>query len=325
MARIYTRPEWGARFRNGVGARPIGNLECYLHHSVTAQLPETATFAQDAAAVRTVEAIGEQRFGAGISYNILITPSGRIFQGTGIGRVSYHSGPGRNTRGFAICLVGNYEQFRLGTPGFNALVTVLRHARTAGWRRTTSITETHRQFSATACPGKNAVARVSDANRAAAGSSAPAPKPPAIGGGGSSGSSKASPAGTHAVANATITARLDRAGYPRMTYLRDRIARFQRDQIYAPGLKPDGIWGPWTERHWAWVREFQRLLNQWAAVQPKLQVDGDYRANTARGCQQHQDGNAGARSSDRNRSRRIPNSSQRRVLSRNLGIHPGAS
>ncbi|MDZ5076719.1 peptidoglycan recognition family protein [Nesterenkonia sp. HG001] len=165
MSEIIPRARWGARHRNGVGTRTTGRLEKYLHHTVTSQLPESASFAQDAAAVRTVETIGQNRFGAGISYSFLITPSGRIFEGASVDRVSYHSGPGRNSRGVGICLVGNYDTHRLGARARDAVVWLLQEGVRRGWWGDPALTEMHRDFRGTACPGKHAAAQFEDINR----------------------------------------------------------------------------------------------------------------------------------------------------------------
>src|SRR3546814_18712846 len=84
---IITRPEWGARYANGFGLRTIGDLDVYLHHSVTIAPDLLPPFTDDYAAVRTLEAIGQSRFGRGISYHFPVTPAGLVFEGLGIDRI----------------------------------------------------------------------------------------------------------------------------------------------------------------------------------------------------------------------------------------------
>lgn len=175
MSQIIPRATWGARYRNGYGTRTVGRLEKYLHHTNTEQLSEDASLAAEMAAVRTVEAIGQQRFGVGMSYTLLITPSGRIFEGVGIDRVSAHSGPGRNTRGAGVCLVGNYQVHDLGAAAFTSVVWLLQEGVRRDWWSDPALTEMHRQFRDTTCPGDNAAARFTELNAAGRGETVAAP------------------------------------------------------------------------------------------------------------------------------------------------------
>lgn len=164
--RIISRAEWGARYRNGVGTRSIGKLEKYLHHSVTAHLSEHATIAQEMAQMRVLEQIGQQRFGGGISYPLVFFPSGRIYEGVSINRISYHSGGWRNTAGVGFCLAGNYETNKLNTKTFNAVVWALQHGVEQGWWGDPALTSYHKKFRSTACPGRYAIRQFNSINTA---------------------------------------------------------------------------------------------------------------------------------------------------------------
>jgi hypothetical protein len=186
MVAIASRASWGARHRDGVGTRIVGALEKYLHHSVTTHLPETATVEQERAEMRKIEQIGQDRFGAGISYTFLVFPSGRIYQGASVHRISYHSGGGnkasgpsvgRNTGGVGICLAGNYEGRPLGKKAKTAIASLLRHGVAAGWWRDAALTEAHRDFKGTACPGSGAYAAFDAINAEARSGSTPTPTP----------------------------------------------------------------------------------------------------------------------------------------------------
>lgn len=172
MSGIQSRASWGAQHRDGVATRSLGRLEKYLHHSVTKQLPVTASIEEERVQCRVVESIGQARFGAGISYTFLVFPSGRIYQGASVHRVSYHSGGGRdgksrNTLGVGICLVGNTEANEMTPQQEAAVVWLLRHGVEQGWWQDPSITEGHRDFKSTSCPGKNAYAKIGRINAAA--------------------------------------------------------------------------------------------------------------------------------------------------------------
>lgn len=171
MVTIHSRASWGARHANGVGNRPVGSLQKYLHHTVTTHLGENATVAQERAQMRVIEAIGQQRFGRGISYTFIIFPSGRIYEGASINRISYHSGSGRNTRGAGICFAGNYETNRPGTKALAAGAGLLQEGVRRGWWNDPALTEAHRDFRQTACPGRFLYAEFDNINRSARGGS----------------------------------------------------------------------------------------------------------------------------------------------------------
>lgn len=165
MSEIISRTRWGAQYRNGVGTRPVGRLEKYLHHAVVPTPSANASFAEDAAAVRTIERIGQSRFGAGISYTFLVAPSGRIFQGAGVGRVSYHSGGSRNTRGAGICLVGNFQTDSVTGEMLDSIVWLLQEGVRRDWWGDPALTAPHREFKATSCPGDYAIEHFDELNR----------------------------------------------------------------------------------------------------------------------------------------------------------------
>lgn len=172
--KIASRASWGALYANGVGNRPVGSLQKYLHHTVTRHLPANATVAQERAEMRTVERIGQQRFGRGISYTICIFPSGRAYWGASIHRISYHSGGGRdgkprNTLGVGIVLVGNTHANPVTPQQQDALVAVLQHGVRQKWWNDPAISEGHRDFKATSCPGDYAYRLIPTINRRARG------------------------------------------------------------------------------------------------------------------------------------------------------------
>lgn len=156
MTTIISRASWGAKYQDGYGNRPVGDLAVYGHHSVTGHSGPNATFAQDCAAVRTVERVGQNIYRVGMSYTFLIPPSGRIFQGVSIGRISAHT-LNRNTGGAALCFVGNYEREELTAAQLAAAAWLLDHGQKQGWWKVDRFTALHRDVFATACSGKNSV------------------------------------------------------------------------------------------------------------------------------------------------------------------------
>jgi N-acetylmuramoyl-L-alanine amidase len=154
---IYPRAAWGARYGDGDANAPVPAAELWLHHSVTSAPPVGATFEQDAVAVRTLEQIGQSRFGFGISYTFVVAPSGRVFVGHSVHRRGAHTG-GRNSISRAICLIGNYET-AVPSPQMQAVVSALvAHGAAAGWWDRPALDGGHRDApgASTACPGVHA-------------------------------------------------------------------------------------------------------------------------------------------------------------------------
>jgi hypothetical protein len=166
---IITRGAWRAQHENGFGPAPLPADRVWLHHSVTSAGGPGSSLAVDTLSVRQLEAIGETRFGKGISYTFAVTPSGRVFEGHSVDRKGAHTG-GDNTHSRAIVLVGNMEVERNLTGlalGAVAELLVFGHAR--GWWRTPALTGGHRDAptASTACPGRYAYAAIAGVNLAA--------------------------------------------------------------------------------------------------------------------------------------------------------------
>lgn len=176
MVTIATRASWGARHANG--DRDLSGLagEVFLHHTVTRLLPANATVAAEREQMRGLEAIGQQRFRTGISYNVVIFPSGRAYQGVSWNRRGTHTG-GRNSTSRSIAFAGN---FQTATPTQAALATaaaILRHGRGRWWTQGAPL-RSHNAVSATACAGVNLISRMGQIRNP----STPAPTPPSGGG-----------------------------------------------------------------------------------------------------------------------------------------------
>lgn len=266
---IIPRSAWAPRYEAGYGPRPIGNLERYLHHTVTKHLSEDASFEEEAAQMRAIEAIGEERFGFGISYTLLFFPSGRAWEGAGIGRISAHSGPGRNTRGAGLSLAGNYELHPFGALVHNSVVNTLRYGVEQGWWTAPTITEAHRQFKSTSCPGKHAFAAIPSINAAALRGVAPSrddSRPPLT--------------WRPAVKPELINERLHLMGIRTAGRLSDydraAVHLYQSEQLF-PDLVDDGLWGPVTEAHYNWTVALQQALER---VGGELAADGFYGPQT---------------------------------------------
>lgn len=166
--RIITRAEWGARYANGWGARPLPIPKRFLHHSVTIAPDTLPPFDDDYAAVRRIEQIGQDRFGKGMSYTALFMPSGLIFEGLGIDRVGSHTAD-NNTAGAGLCLVGNYEDDQPTKAQLDSVAWWLRFHRDHGYLTDATITAPHSAVYNTACPGQHAEAGIDYINATAQG------------------------------------------------------------------------------------------------------------------------------------------------------------
>lgn len=159
---IASRASWGAR-------RPDGDLtlsglasEVFIHHTVSAHLAPSASVDAERAQVRAVEDVGWRRFGPshGISYNLLIFPSGRAYQGVSWNRRGAHTG-GRNSTSRGIAFVGNYETTRPTDAAILTARRIVAHGRGRWWTNNAAV-RGHRAVSATACPGRFVMDRLSE-------------------------------------------------------------------------------------------------------------------------------------------------------------------
>lgn len=161
--RIITRAEWGAKYPDGFRDRPMPITEWWLHHSVTIAPDLVPPFTDDDAAVRTLERIGQQRFGGGISYTYPVTPVGRLYQGHSLHRQGAHT-LGHNTVAGAFVLVGDYRK----KPPTEAMREAIARRMVEDHRAGKAIRHTlnggHRQASrnvgTTECPGDAAIAAI---------------------------------------------------------------------------------------------------------------------------------------------------------------------
>lgn len=163
--RIIPRSEWGARFASAYLNRdaPLPAQETWLHHSVTIAPDVNPPFDDDYAAIRTIEEIGQNRFGWGISYTFLVTPSGNVFEGHRINGQGTHTG-GRNDIARGICLVGNYDILPTTVLQELNVAELLAHGYRSGWWDSPELNGGHRDLKATACPGNHAYSRISAIN-----------------------------------------------------------------------------------------------------------------------------------------------------------------
>ncbi|MGI5191704.1 N-acetylmuramoyl-L-alanine amidase [Promicromonospora sp. CA-289599] len=173
---IASRASWGARYPDGDLTLTGPAVEVFVHHSVTAQLSPDASVAEEAEQMRALESVGQTRFGTGISYNVVVFPSGRAYQGVSWNRRGTHTG-GRNSTARSICFAGNYEVSSPTAAQISTAAAIFGAGKGRLWTRGAPLAG-HRDVSQTACPGRHLYARLDDI-RTGSGSTPPSPGKPA--------------------------------------------------------------------------------------------------------------------------------------------------
>jgi hypothetical protein len=165
LVTVITRGAWGAVHADGFGAASVPFEGIWLHHSVTTPAPLT----DDAASVRTLERIGQQRFGGGISYTWAVTPVGRLYQGHSTNRRGAHT-KGVNSTTRAVVLVGNYESSEPSEAQIETVARLVAGEFLSGRSRSRALLGGHRHApgAVTSCPGKHAVSAIVRINARAA-------------------------------------------------------------------------------------------------------------------------------------------------------------
>lgn len=156
MVNIASRKSWDAQHQDGDLTLSGLATHVVLHHSVTLDLPETASVEAEREQMRAIEAVGQSRFGTGISYNVVIFPSGRAYQGVSWNRRGTHTG-GHNSTRRSITFAGNYETHKPTQAQLETARAIVAEGRGRWWRKATPV-QGHRDYTSTACPGRHVYA-----------------------------------------------------------------------------------------------------------------------------------------------------------------------
>jgi hypothetical protein len=156
--RIIRRAEWGARAPLTQSPTQTVVQRLFVHHTVYATMPRSATVAQECARMRQIQ---QGAFGSGFSdvpYNYVVFPSGRVYEGRQLGRVGAHT-LNNNSTAKGLAFDGNYMT---STPTPASLTTARRlRARETPGKPVTP----HDAVFATACPGDNLRSRLGEIAR----------------------------------------------------------------------------------------------------------------------------------------------------------------
>lgn len=175
--KIITRTQWGARYGDGVGERPLPATEAYLHHSVTiapdiewVDADRDGVDDDEERAMRAIEDIGVSRFGSayGFPYTAAFFPRGNaVYLGHDVSQMGAHT-YGHNDTAVGFVLVGDYDKHRPTDAQLDAVAFGLVEFKRRGWLEVARLTGGHRDVKSTACPGKYAYAAIDEINDRAA-------------------------------------------------------------------------------------------------------------------------------------------------------------
>lgn len=161
--KIVSRSEWGALYARGVRNASLPAQGVYLHHDVL------DTYDGDPyAGQRKLEAIGQSRFGYGISYTYSVWPDGTVLEGHGVDREGTHTTgrpwPSDLIRGRAshnynpthrgVVFHGNFQHDVPTNAALEAGAWLIAHGILAGWW-SQPVIGAHRDVKATACCGNH--------------------------------------------------------------------------------------------------------------------------------------------------------------------------
>lgn len=177
MVQIEPRSAWGPEYANGDRTLDNVGVGVYVHHTDTKYLPATATVAEERTQMKAIEQIGEDQFGSGISYNVVVFPSGRAYEGVSMNRRGTHTG-GLNSTVRSICFAGNYETNR-PTPAQLATAAAIFQEGQGKWWTPAAYVKGHRDQKATICPGRHVYSQLAVIKGGPI-DTTPAPKPPKL-------------------------------------------------------------------------------------------------------------------------------------------------
>ncbi len=147
--------------------------EAWLHH--TAAPGTWSTPAEEMAAMRALERIAWQRFRTTVSYTAVIFPSGRAYEGCGVGRLGSHTAH-RNSISLGVAFAGDFTETEPTPAALNTAAELLVEFVQLGALTVPAFTGGHRDLKATACPGDRLYAALPGINQRAAALIAPPAK-----------------------------------------------------------------------------------------------------------------------------------------------------
>lgn len=155
----HENDEWTISPHDPWQAAPKPISEVFIHHSVTAQIPASASLETEREQMELLDRIAHGRGFNGFSYCWAVMPSARCWEGRGFGVVEAGT-LGHNTSGDSIVLVGNYSEFEMSGDQKKAIIALIKRGQRQGFFVRSGLSvRPHRSVSQTSCPG----AKVTDA------------------------------------------------------------------------------------------------------------------------------------------------------------------
>lgn len=156
---IIERAAWGARHRRGA-PDPEPEPRVVIHHSYRPVLTPETTPEQERAAVRAVERYHVENNGwAGIGYNFLVAPSGRVYEGRGWRYRGAHAGP-VNGESIGVCLLIDGSVTPANEATIRAVRELIRAGLEAGEIASDYTVSGHRDHMPRTCPGDKVYAQL---------------------------------------------------------------------------------------------------------------------------------------------------------------------
>ena len=160
LAALVPRNLWRARPPRTADMTPVGGpwRRITVHHSAeTEDTSPSASLADTAATLQRIQKVhmdrGDPNHGwADIGYHFLIDGSGRVFEGRSLQYQGAHARGANNRQNIGICLLGDYSRRAPGRAELESLETLLDDLRQR-YGLPASAVATHRELTATACPG----------------------------------------------------------------------------------------------------------------------------------------------------------------------------
>lgn len=158
--KIVSRAAWGAKF--GLGDLDPGpEARVVIHHSYRPALFETDSVAADTA-VRSIERYHAITNGwAGIGYNFLVAPNGRVYEGRGWEHRGAHAGPVNGTS-IGICLLIDGSVTEPNEASIWAVRELIRVGLAEGHLSADYVLSGHRDHMPRTCPGELVYARLQE-------------------------------------------------------------------------------------------------------------------------------------------------------------------
>lgn len=157
---VVPRTLWRARPPRTSDMTPVGGpwRRITVHHS--AEIDDTspsASMSDSAATLQRIQKVhmdrGDPSHGwADIGYHFLIDGSGRVFEGRSLDWQGAHARGANNRQNIGVCLLGDYSRQAPGRAELDALERLLDELRQR-YRLPAKAVTTHRELTATACPG----------------------------------------------------------------------------------------------------------------------------------------------------------------------------